>query len=88
MEYGICKICGGDFKIYLRGGSRSKCHRCVRIESDENSKKKLVEYLSPSSTRQYDIDQALELLTKLGYDVQGDVHSQWLERCRSRGIIF
>lgn len=88
MEEKNCSVCGRVFRPYYNQPSR-KCPQCVLKQSAINAELKLKDYHSPSKVRQIDIDEAIELLSKIGYDVQGDVYQQFVVRAREKyGITF
>jgi DNA-directed RNA polymerase subunit RPC12/RpoP len=84
----ICSVCGEEFFLTRKTGSR--CNPCIYKLTKDNHKKKLVEQeVNGHNGRKHDIDSAIDLLTKLGYDVNQDVNEQFLERCKTRyGITF
>jgi len=84
----ICSVCGGEFFLTRKTGSR--CNPCIYQLTKVNHDKKLIEQQTLGHLgRQHDIDSAIDLLTKLGYDVSGDVNAQFIERSKTKyGITF
>lgn len=86
-EYKICKVCNTEFRVNRRGGV--KCNACVLRQRAENYDTPLKDLTTGSYTYNQDIEGAKELLGILGYDIQGDVHQQWLDRIKEKyGVIF
>jgi len=86
-ERRICKICGNSFYVGIR--ARWVCSSCSQRSAIVVGKTRLKDLHYPNNlSKQNDVNSARELLNDLGYNVEGDVHQQFLERCRSRGIIF
>lgn len=83
-----CSVCGEEFFLTRKSGSR--CNPCIYKLTKDNQDRKLVDQqILGHWGRQHDIDSAIDLLTKLGYDVYGDVNQQFLDRCKTKyGITF
>ncbi len=88
----ICRLCGEvkpltDFSKNKRtsDGRTNRCKSCdveVQQVSAQHAIHMPEKYLNDSLER--DIYGARILLTILGYDVNGDVHAQFMERMRKR----
>ena len=65
------------------------CGSCLKKRTKEYETIPLRDLTSPTLKYRNEIDEAMNVLTLMGYDVQGDVHIQFLERARSRyGATF
>jgi hypothetical protein len=86
-EKRICKLCGQYFKVKIRRGWI--CDKCGVERAKIYSKTRLkdMEYYDNPAMRD-DIDMAIHVLKTLGYDVEGDVHAQFMGRCARRGFTF
>jgi len=87
-EKRICKICGQHFEVKRRRGWI--CDKCSFEKAKLYSKTRLrdMEYFDNPSMRD-DIEMAIHVLETLGYDIQGDVHAQFLQRCKVLyGVTF
>lgn len=84
----VCSVCGDEFFPKRKTGTR--CNPCIHKLTKDNQNRKLVDQqILGHWGRQHDIDSAIDLLTKLGYDVYGNVNDQFLDRCKTRyGISF
>jgi len=84
----ICSICGNELFLTRRTGRR--CNPCIyKLTKDNETRKLMDQEILGHSGRQHDIDSAIDLLTKLGYDLSKDVNQQWLERTKTKyGITF
>jgi hypothetical protein len=87
MMVRTCSVCGGDF---FTTRQTKRCNACIYKLTKDNHYKKLVDQeVNGHIGRQHDIDSAIDLLTKLGYDVHQDVNEQFLDRCKTKyGITF
>jgi hypothetical protein len=86
-ERRICKFCGQYFEVKRRQGWI--CDKCAFEKAKLYSQTRLKDLHYPNnSSMQHDIDAARELLNDLGYNIDGDVHSQFVERWRRRGVTF
>jgi hypothetical protein len=83
-----CSVCGEEFFLTRKTGSR--CNPCIyKLTKDNHCKKLVDQQVNGHNGRQHDIDSAIDLLTKLGYDVYEDVNEQFLQRSKTKyGITF
>lgn len=82
MIHKVCIKCGSPFgQINKRG---NKCGACIRKRTMEFDTLPLRDLTSPAQKSRTEIQEAKMLLTNMGYDIQGDVHIQFIERARSR----
>jgi len=83
----LCIRCQVPFGSINKKGTI--CGACLKKRTREYENTPLRELTSPALKYRNEIDSAKDLLTLMGYDVEGDVHIQFLERARSRyGATF
>ena len=83
----ICVRCGVHFGSVNKKGR--VCGPCLRQRTEEFENTPLRDLTSTAVKVQREIKEAKDLLTRMGYDIQGDVHSQFVERAKSRyGVTF
>ena len=92
MEKNFCVECGEEkplTEFYRKGEDYvyQRCKTCTKLGLDQFSKNG-INHNAQAEHIKYTIRNARELLTRIGYDVERNIHEQFKERMLKKGYTF